>query len=426
MIEKDKDKLFDRESAQGSAYDKLYFTDEQLKQGTAINQKAASGEISWDSAHNWWENTRAGYGYSGGEDGHGYTALGDFSSDNILPYEDKYSAQTDDLLGKIMNREPFSYDPANDPLYQQYADSYTRMGKQAMEDTLAQISARTGGLASSYAGTASQQTYDGYMAALADKVPELRQLAYQMYMDEGNTMRQDLNLLQQLEAIAYDRYRDQVGDAQWQQNYNRGVFEADRNFNYGVRRDEVADERWQTEYDDRRTDAAKSDAQARISAYLAAYGSVAELDPKLVSASGYTQAELAALEKYYADLRAQEQAADVKPGGGGGWDNGRYDEANISKLQAWLGMSATEQDGRYGKKSAEAAKAKGYNSLEEAMAAYQQAIAPSADTALNGLYQRIVGYIESGSKTTAEIATMIEKSALSDKQQDELLTMLGY
>ena len=42
---------------------------------------------------------------------------------------------------------------------------------------LGQVAARTGGLASSYAGSAAQQTYDGYMSALADKVPELRQLA---------------------------------------------------------------------------------------------------------------------------------------------------------------------------------------------------------------------------------------------------------
>lgn len=420
MNPNNEEKGWSRETAQGSIYDKMYFTDDELKQGEEINRQAQAGLITKESAHNWWQNKRAGYGYDGGEDGHGYTALGDFSSDNILPYEDKYSAQTGDLLGKIMNREPFSYDPANDPLYQQYADSYTRMGKQAMEDTLAQISARTGGLASSYAGTASQQTYDGYMAALADKVPELRQLAYQMYMDEGNTMRQDLNLLQQLEAIAYDRYRDQVGDAQWQQNYNRGVFEADRNFNYGVRRDEVADERWQTEYDDRRTDAAKSDAQARISAYLAAYGSVAELDPKLVSASGYTQAELAALEKYYADLRAQEQGVAAKPGGGGGnYDNGDRTPEEILAMQKHYGLT---EDGMWGPNS----QSKTGMTADEAWAAYQQAIAPSADTALNGLYQRIVGYIENGSKTTAEIATMIEKSALSDKQQDELLTMLGY
>ena len=216
----EKDELFDRKNAQGSVYDKMYFTDDQLKQGAEINQKAAAGEVSWESAHNWWENTRAGYGYTGGEDGHGYTKIGSKSKDTSPSYTNRYQSAMDQAANALLNRKAFTYDPANDPTYQQYADSYTRQGKQAMEDTLAQVSARTGGLASSYAGTAAQQTYNGYMSALADKVPELRQLAYQMYMDEGDTMRQNLDLLQGLEATEYGRYRDSVADDQRQQAFD--------------------------------------------------------------------------------------------------------------------------------------------------------------------------------------------------------------
>jgi len=331
MGKKDQDKLFDRESAQGSVYDKMYFTDDQLKQGAEINQKAAAGEITWDSAHNWWENTRAGYGYTGGENGHGYNVLAKntveptteaFSYGNAPSYANKYAAPINELLGSVLNRDAFTYDPANDPLYQQYEDSYTRMGQQAMEDTLAQVSARTGGLASSYAGTAAQQTYNGYMSALADKVPELRQLAYQMYMDEGNSQRQNLELLQNLEQIAYGRYLNDLD----QHN-------ADRNFAYGAHRDQIADQqyagewaykagrdrisdnRYNQEYSDNKAATDKADARARISAYLAANGSVADLDGVLISASGYTDAELTALEKYYADQRAKEETAAKKPGG---------------------------------------------------------------------------------------------------------------
>ena len=330
MNRKEQDELFDRKSAQGSAYDKMYFTDDQLKQGAEINQKAAAGEITWDSAHNWWENTRSGYGYSGGEDGHGYNVLAKktveptkeaFSYSSAPSYVNKYAAPINELLGSVLNRDAFTYDPANDPMYQQYKDSYTRMGQQAMEDTLAQVSARTGGLASSYAGTAAQQTYNGYMSELADKVPELRQMAYEMYRDEGDTQRQNLQLLQNLEEIAYGRYLNDLD----QHN-------ADRNFTYGVHRDQVADQRYaeewayeagrdrindnryNQEYSDKKAATDKADAQARITAYLAAGGSVDDLDSDLITASGYTLGELDTLESYYADQRSQDQVH--VPGGG--------------------------------------------------------------------------------------------------------------
>lgn len=118
-----------------------------------------------------------------------------------------------------------------------------------MQDTLAQVSARTGGLASSYAESAAQQTYNNYMAQLADKVPELYQLAYSMYMDDLTQDRNDLSMLMGLDDTAYGRwsddrnfgynaYRDQVADRQWQQQ-----------FDYNASRDQVADSQWQTQFD---------------------------------------------------------------------------------------------------------------------------------------------------------------------------------
>ena len=152
-------------------------------------------------------------------------------------YINQYQNTIDRMRNGILNRKAFTYDHNNDPMYQQYEDSYTRMGQQAMEDTLAQVSARTGGLASSYAGAAAQQTYNGYMAALADKVPELRQLAYQMYMDEGDTMRANLQMLQGLEATEYGRHRDQVADNQWQQEFDTQNSQWQQKFDYEKEQD---------------------------------------------------------------------------------------------------------------------------------------------------------------------------------------------
>ena len=144
----------------------------------------------------------------------------------------------DELTGKILGRDPFSYDAEKDPLYGLYKQSYTRNGQRAMQDTLGQVSARTGGLASSYAESAAQQTYNNYMAALADKIPELQQLAYSMYQDELSNQRSDLSMLQALESGDYEKYRDLL--AQWN---------ADRSFDYGTYRDSVADQQWQKSFD---------------------------------------------------------------------------------------------------------------------------------------------------------------------------------
>ena len=161
---------------------------------------------------------------AGGTGGQGAAETADaFTYDSAPEYLSKNQEMIDAAYEKIMGRPAFSYDPETDPAYQQYKDRYTRQGKLAMEDTLGQVSARTGGLASSYAGSAAQQSYNQYMSALGDKIPELRQLAYQMYRDEGDDMRSDLNILLNKEQMDYGRYQDRLGQ------YN-----ADRSFAYGA------------------------------------------------------------------------------------------------------------------------------------------------------------------------------------------------
>ena len=171
-----------------------------------------------------------------------------------------------DAANKVINREAFSYDPAKDPLYQQYADSYTRSGQRAMTDVLGQLAARTGGMASSYAGSMAQQTYDNYMADLASKIPELYQTAYRMYADDLDRNRQDFNMLYGMYAdalsqyntdrnFAYNQYRDSMGDAQWnlqsQYSADRDLISdrnAERSWQYQVEREGVEDQRYEQEW----------------------------------------------------------------------------------------------------------------------------------------------------------------------------------
>lgn len=132
---------------------------------------------------------------------------------NKPQYQSEYSKYIESGFNNLNNRQPFSYDYTKDPLYQQYAESYTREGQRAMQDTLGQISARTGGLASSYAGTAAQQSYNQYMSELNDKIPDLYQLAYGIYSDEYNRALQQLQTAIDLDQMNYTRYLDEI-DAQ--------------------------------------------------------------------------------------------------------------------------------------------------------------------------------------------------------------------
>lgn len=177
---------------------------------------------------------------TGGGSGGGGAATSNrtgFSYATAPSYASKYQDLIDELTGSILGREKFSYDPETDPTYQIYKDQYTKAGQKAMEDTLGQVSARTGGLASSYAGTASQQAYNGYMSELAAKIPELQQMAYEMYMADLDGKRSDLSMLMGLENSDYGRYQDALG--QWN---------TDRSFAYGASRDALADRRYDNEW----------------------------------------------------------------------------------------------------------------------------------------------------------------------------------
>lgn len=106
-----------------------------------------------------------------------------------------------DLAGAGNGGNAWNYDLENDPVWQAYKRQYERGGNTAMNDTVAQLAARTGGMASSYAGQAGQQTYDSYMQGLTDVIPTLEQAAYERWMDEQNLQmqQQELELQAQLQ-----------------------------------------------------------------------------------------------------------------------------------------------------------------------------------------------------------------------------------
>ena len=161
-----------------------------------------------------------------------------------------YGESMKDAMQKVLNRDKFRYDLNGDALYQQYKDRYIQQGKQAMMDTMGQASALTGGYGNSYAQQAGQQTYQGYLQGLNDKVPELYRLALDRYNQEGTDLLNKYGLLSDQYDKEYSRYREDVSDWQAQRDYLANLFNSERNFDYTGFRDQVADDQWQKNFDE--------------------------------------------------------------------------------------------------------------------------------------------------------------------------------
>lgn len=237
----------------------------------AYNKAYAEGDkAGQQAAHDAAEKIRAKYDYSGGVDGSKYIKLGTGASpakadtswldklgDSSYNYDQ--SGQISAKLDALLNRTPFSYDAASDPLYQQYRKQYTREADRSAEDVLGKAAVMTGGMPSTAAVAASQQASDYQMSQMTDKIPELQQLAYSMYQDGLNADRADLNTLIGLEDNNYNRWladrnylyqlaRDQVGDQQTADALAYQKQQDKLNYNYQKERDAIEDARYNAEW----------------------------------------------------------------------------------------------------------------------------------------------------------------------------------
>ena len=127
-------------------------------------------------------------------------------------YQSQWDGELTELYNRIANRKPFSYDIGTDPVYQQYREQYQRQGRLAMQDTMGQAAALTGGYGSTYGEQVGQQAYNAYLQNLNDVVPDLYNAEYNRYRDEGTDLYNQYGLLSDRENQAYSRYRDTVND----------------------------------------------------------------------------------------------------------------------------------------------------------------------------------------------------------------------
>lgn len=226
-------------------------------------------------------------------------------------YQDSYSQQLKDLYDKIMGREKFQYDAANDPLYQQYRQMYVQQGRQAMADTMGQAAGLTGGYGSTYSQAAGQQQYDAYLQKLNEVVPELYAQARQAYNDEGDRMLQQYQLTGDLRDDEYSRYQDQLSD--WWKNLSFQADRADTEYSRGA-------ENWWNAESAGRQDREfayqqKKDAYSNLVSLIGATGyspSQQELE-----AAGMSAAEAAKWQEYYRQQQAAAAAARSGYGSGG-------------------------------------------------------------------------------------------------------------
>ena len=129
-------------------------------------------------------------------------------------YQSRFEEKLQELYDQIAGREAFDYDPEEDEAYRRYAKLYAAKGAAAMEDTLGKAASLTGGYGSSYAQSAGQQAYNGYLQELAALVPELRQAALAEYRQDGQALADQYSMLSQREKNDYARYQNERAD--WQ------------------------------------------------------------------------------------------------------------------------------------------------------------------------------------------------------------------
>ena len=283
------------------------------------------------------------------------------AEDALANYGDfTYANQTiiEDVLKQYLNREKFSYNFNEDALYQQYKDKYIQQGKMAMQDTMGQAAALTGGYGNSYAATAGNQAYNASLENLNDIIPELYQMAYDRYNQEGQDMLNKYSLLSDDRATQYgmwsDGYnrlaadRDYYGNAYYnERDFDYGKYSDDRNLAYTDHRNQIGDSQWLAQFDE------------AIRQYNEQFAY--QKDRDAVSDSQWEQEFNYGKEQDATKNNQWQRTYDSST-----YDNGGYDTDAIRKAQNFVGADA---DGMWGSASSKAAKEKGYNSLGEVMAA---------------------------------------------------------
>lgn len=157
-------------------------------------------------------------------------------------YNGNWTSQMENALNEVLGRGSFSYNPNEDPMYQSIVQNALVNGRRAMQDTMGNAAALTGGYGNSYASSAGQQAYQESLRGINDYLPNLYEMALKSYTAEGDRLTDNLAALRDADQMEYDRYRDNVDDYYKQgdvlyRNYRDTVSDAqdERDYNEKVR-----------------------------------------------------------------------------------------------------------------------------------------------------------------------------------------------
>lgn len=255
-----------------------------------------------------------------------------------------YQGVINALLADIAGAK-FTYSAKDDPRYA-LAEEYA---EKAMKNQMAESAALTGGYGNSFGAAAGQQVYDDYMEGAADN---LEDRAYSRFQDEQNDRYQRLNTLIGLEDTAYNR----------------------------------ALERENTEYN--RAETAKATAQARLRTFFEEGGSIENLPEDVKTASGYTDAEIAAAREYVLENIRRQNAASYsgsksgsgKAASGNAGTDGQAAETGDAEglfLAAYAASERVESDMTPEEYITKNYKAFGFDSASGLVKQYRETMSPS-------------------------------------------------
>ena len=245
-------------------------------------------------------------------------------------YQSALTPQLQAQFEAIMNRQPFSYDLGTDPIFQQYTDQYVQKGRRAMQDTMGQAAALTGGYGNSYAQGAGQAAYGNYLQELNTLAPQFQQNAFARWQSEGADMMDRYNALAAREENEYGRYQDTVNA--YYADLDRAQQAADNAYDreYGQYMDKLNYDQQKAEWEQ------KVQSENRDYAYNTALmilqgGKMPSAD--LLAAAGLSEADAKALMAMY---------APKKSGGGSSGGGDKKQETAEDKTATTTGTKKTD------------------------------------------------------------------------------------
>lgn len=168
----------------------------------------------------------------------------------VQPYVNPQDKQISDLIAQLTQRvnTPSNYSPYGTPEYAAYQAQAQQGAQQAIRQ--GQEALGTSGMARSsdlvnWAQNAQNQA-NQYLQTQV--VPQLIAAQQQKEQQQLSNLMSLLNPLQQQQSLYDDRQQNQFANDLSSKQFDRGVLESDRNYNYQVGRDKVADQQWAMQF----------------------------------------------------------------------------------------------------------------------------------------------------------------------------------